>query len=162
MVEPNQEQPAAAEPKEDFNWPPLESDPELFSEYMRKIGLPEPYNFAELFGMDEELLCMVPQPVDAVIAGVAVQKKAEDRAKGDLSNKHAFYMKQTNVLDNACGIIACLHSIFNNVGADKIKLDEGSLLEQYFKKVEGLSTPEERSTQLENFAEFKEEYKSRA
>ena len=70
MVEPNQEQPAAEE--KTHNWPPLESDPELFSEYMRKIGLPEPYNFAELFGMDEELLCMVPQPVDAVIAGVAV------------------------------------------------------------------------------------------
>merc|ERR1712228_996157 len=129
---------------------------------MRCIGLPEPYDFAELFGMDEELLCMVPQPVDAVIAGVAVQKKAEDRAKGDLSNKHAFYMKQTKILDNACGIIACIHSIYNNLGADKIKLVEGSLLDQYFKKVEGLATPEERSTALETFEEFKAEYKKRA
>ena len=98
---------------------------------MRAIGLPEPYGFAELFGMDEELLAMVPQPVDAVIAGVAVQNKAEDRAKGDNSVKSEFYMSQSGVLDNACGVIACIHSIFNNVGAGKIVLAPDSLLAKH-------------------------------
>ena len=32
------EAPAANEP---FNWPPLESNPEIFSSYMRQCGLPE-------------------------------------------------------------------------------------------------------------------------
>ena len=146
----------------EFNWPPLESNPEIYSEYMHAIGLPDQYAFAELFGLDEELLAMVPQPVDSVIACVSVLNKQEDRAKGDLAHKHDFYMKQTNVLDNACGIIACLHSILNNVGEDKIKLTEGSLLAQYNEKIAGKETPEAKSTELENFEEFKEAYVARS
>jgi ubiquitin carboxyl-terminal hydrolase L3 len=115
---------------------------------MRDIGLPEPYGFAELFGMDEELLAMVPQPVDAVIAGVAVQNKAEDRAKGDLHVNHDFYMKQNSVLDNTCGVIACLHSIFNNIDEGKIQLAEGSLLAKHYANVKNLATPEEATAAL--------------
>ena len=133
----NNQEPA----KEEFNWPPLESDPSIFQDYMRAIGLPEPYGFAELFGMDEELLAMVPQPVDAVIAGVAVQNKAEDRAKGDNSVKSEFYMSQSGVLDNACGVIACIHSIFNNVGEGKIELAPDSLLAKHHANVKNLTTP---------------------
>ena len=29
-----------------------------------------------------------------------------------------YYMKQTNELDNACGIIAALHCVYNNLGGE--------------------------------------------
>ena len=43
-------------------------------------------------------------------------KKSEDKDKGSLDFYAAYYMKQTKELDNACGVIACIHSIFNNLG----------------------------------------------
>ena len=43
----------------EFNWPPLESNPEIFTEYMQKLGLPSIWGFGELYGFDEELLGMV-------------------------------------------------------------------------------------------------------
>ena len=63
-------------------------------------------------------------------------------------------MKQTEVLDNACGVIACIHAILNNLGEgeSKIKLNEGAL-SNLLKQVKD-STPEQRATALENFKEF--------
>lgn len=52
---------------EQFNWPPLESNPEIFTEYMQKLGLPSTWGFSEMYGFDDELLAMLPQPVVAVI-----------------------------------------------------------------------------------------------
>ena len=109
----------------EFEWPPLEGNPEIFADYMHKLGLPASWGFGEIYGFDEELLCMVPQPCVAVIANVERLKKAEDKEKGDEACQSEFYMKQTNVLDNACGVIACLHSIYNN--KSHITLEEGVL-----------------------------------
>ena len=69
----------------------------------------------EVFGFDEELLAFLPQPIVGVIVAVERLKKDEDRAKGSADNTGIvpFYMKQTEVLDNACGIIACLHAVLN-------------------------------------------------
>ena len=39
-----------------FKWPPLESSPEIFTTYMRELGLPAGYQFNEVFGFDEEML----------------------------------------------------------------------------------------------------------
>ena len=116
-----------------FNWPPLESNPEIFTDYMRECGLPNSWAFGEVFGFDEELLAFLPQPVTAVIANAEFLKKAEDRSKGDMNVANDFYMKQTGVLDNACGVIACIHSILNNLGEgdNKITLTEGSVLANY-------------------------------
>jgi hypothetical protein len=42
-------------------------------------------------------------------------------------------MKQTGVLDNACGVIACIHAILNNLGEgdNKITLNDGSVLSNF-------------------------------
>ena len=45
---------------EQFHWPPLESNPEIFEEYCHKLGMPETWGFSELYGFDEELLAMIP------------------------------------------------------------------------------------------------------
>ena len=68
-------------------------------------------------------------------------------------------MKQTGTLDNACGIIACIHSVLNNL--ERIQLNPGSLLDRFNKETADM-TPSEKAVYLENFTEFKEEHKSHA
>ena len=67
-------------------------------------------------------------------------------------------MKQSGTLDNACGIIACIHAILNNLGEDKITLQEGTLA-SFHSACLG-KTPEERAAILENYNEFKEVHQS--
>ena len=68
-------------------------------------------------------------------------------------------MKQTDELDNACGVIAALHAIFNNLGDGKVTLTEDSVLSNFYKSVQS-SSPDERATALENYTDFKQEYRS--
>ena len=46
-----------------FEWPPLESNPEIFTNYMRDIGMSKDWAIGEVFGFDEELLAFLPQPI---------------------------------------------------------------------------------------------------
>eukprot|EP00929_Paragymnodinium_shiwhaense_P115316 TRINITY_DN84080_c0_g1_i1.p1 TRINITY_DN84080_c0_g1~~TRINITY_DN84080_c0_g1_i1.p1 ORF type:complete len:245 (+),score=74.94 TRINITY_DN84080_c0_g1_i1:35-769(+) len=144
-----------------FNWPPLESNPEIFTDYMRKCGLPAAWGFGEVFGFDEELLAFIPQPVLGVVVNMERLKKAEDKERGSEGVEVDYYMKQTDVLDNACGVIACIHAIANNRGAGKIELVEGKTLSDYLQKVASMS-PAERATALEGFTAFQEEHKAHA
>ena len=105
----------SAAPSE-FQWPPLESNPEIFTEYLRNIGLPMTWQIGELFGFDEDCLGFAPRTTIAVIANVERLKKQDDKAKGSTDVAVDYYMKQTGKLDNACGIIACLHAVLNNLG----------------------------------------------
>lgn len=98
-----------------FEWPPLESNPEVFTEYMQSVGLPTDWIITQAFGLDEECLSFVPKPTIAVFATFELLDK-EDRKNGDSSLSVPFYMKQTHKLDNACGLIACLNSIGNSLG----------------------------------------------
>ena len=45
--------------KEVFSWPALESNPEIFTNYMYKVGLSEKWAIGEVFGFDEELLAFL-------------------------------------------------------------------------------------------------------
>ena len=70
-------------------------------------------------------------------------------------------MKQTRELDNACGIIAALHAIYNNIGDQKITLLPDSVLASFLDSVNGVS-PDERAAALENYTAFKEQYRATA
>ena len=84
--------------------------------------------------MDEELLAFVSRPVLAVIINAQYLKRdATERSKGCKDTEHDWYMHQTGKLDNACGIIACIHSIYNNLSPDKIVLEEGTVLSNFLK-----------------------------
>ena len=147
----NQEN-AQAEP---FNWPPLESNPEIFTDYMRQCGLPQKWTFGEIYGFEEDLLAFIPQPCLAVIINAEFLKKEEERAR-ELPQCHAHYwMKQTGVLDNACGVIACIHAVLNNLGdADnKIAITADSVLDR-FQKVTAQQSPADAATTLEGFTDF--------
>jgi len=85
------------------------------------------FQFSEIFGFEAELMAMVPTPRYGVIVCAERLKKQEDKARGDLAVVNDYYMDQSGTLDNACGVIACLHLIYNNLGTDKIVLGDGVL-----------------------------------
>ena len=62
-------------------------------------------------------------------------------------------MKQTKTLDNACGIIACLHVCYNNV-TQIGGLQDDSILGKYLAGAKD-ADPATRASLLENATEFK-------
>merc|ERR1712093_401156 len=144
---------------EQFNWPPLESSPEIFNAFAQKLGI-EVFGVNEVFSFDEEMLAFLPQPCVAAITCIRrlPDKAEEDRNRGDLGTEIGYYMDQTPRLDNACGVIALIHSVLNN---DQIPLKEGSPLAQ-FKVANSDTTPAERATNLDNFTAVHDLYKTAA
>uniref|UniRef100_A0A7S4J079 Ubiquitin carboxyl-terminal hydrolase n=1 Tax=Odontella aurita TaxID=265563 RepID=A0A7S4J079_9STRA len=148
---------ADSQSKDEFDWPPLESNPEVFTEYLQKIGLSKEYSIGEVFGFDEELLAFLPQPIHGIIVTLERLNRESDVAKGlavDVS-KVDYYMDQTGSLDNACGIIACLHAIFNN--SDSMLVAD-SVLENFLVSTKS-QTPAERCKSLEKNNDFKNIHK---
>lgn len=140
-----------------FKWPPLESDPEIFEKYFKRIGLAPNIGFEEIMALDYQEIQMINEPVLGII--VALQRNSKERyyVKENLREENYvdFYMKQTDNLDNACGLIAALHCIGNN--KDFISFTEGSILEKFYFSCKE-KTPKERALFLENFQEFKESH----
>lgn len=146
--------------EQQFDWPPLESNPEVFTDYLHKIGLSKSYGIGEVFGFDEELLSFLPRPIHGVIVAFERLNRDSDISKGNEQHvsKVDFYMDQTGSLDNACGIIACLHAIFNNNsedGHDSMLVDGDSVLKK-FRETTKNQTPAERCVTLEDSTDFKE------
>ena len=141
---------------EKFAWPPLESSPEVFTEYMHKIGLPNNYAIGEVYGFDEDLLAFLPQPIHATIICCERRNKTQDKQRGSESNVNQvqYFMKQTGTLDNACGIIACIHATLNSNADLELKLPSDSILGRFWKDTKSC-TPMERCTALERNDEFK-------
>ena len=144
------------EKKEIFNWPPLESDPHILTEYMQTLGMPEAWELAEVIGLDPDLLAIVP---DSTIAFVLAYARTESRevkiekaAKAGVLPDVDYYMWQTETLDNACGLIACIHAVFNNLAA--VTLAKGSALEEFY-NASIKQTPEERANTLDDFEAIK-------
>ena len=100
------DQPSATEgdPKK-FSWPPLESNPEVFTSYLHSIGLSPTFSIGEVFGFDEDLLAFLPQPVLGVIVcfeRLIPKSSYRDQDKGSVENydKVHYYMHQSKVLGN--------------------------------------------------------------
>lgn len=80
------------------------------------------YAFVDIYGLDDELLSMVPQPVEAVLCLFPVTKEYEVKKREEEKEQEAFvgpekdgeliWFKQT--IANACGTIGLLHSIANS------------------------------------------------
>jgi len=142
-----------------FNWPPLESDPAIFAKFAGELGL-ELFTVNEVFGTDPDLLAFLPQPCLAAIACVRRMpaKMDEDKARGSLDVQVDYYMDQTSRLDNACGIIALIHSILNNA---QCPIKEGSPLALFREAVQG-KTSAERAVILDEFTAIHNLYKEAA
>ncbi|KAI1322110.1 ubiquitin C-terminal hydrolase L3 [Xylariaceae sp. FL0255] len=114
---------------------PLESDPELFTELIHRMGMSSRLTFHDLLTLsspspspDEvELLSMIPRPVLALIIvtpgsdGYCDKIHEEEDAEGVQvhdqcgDSEDAVFYKQT--IGNACGMFAVLHSVSNGAKA---------------------------------------------
>jgi ubiquitin carboxyl-terminal hydrolase L3 len=113
-----------------MSWPALESDPEIFTEYFRSLGLSPTWEFGEVFSMDEEV---------EGSALILVHRTAGD-GPGFLGVPipSRYFIKQLPALDNACGLIAGLHGILNS----DAEIIEGSALHQLKLGIEDKSAAE--------------------
>jgi len=105
-------------------WVPLESNPDVLNRYIYNLGVPKDWGFADVYGLDPELLMMVPRPVTAVMLLYPINDKSESDENKLGEEKEeipgVYYMKQT--VGNACGTVAVIHALANNT--DTIKLEE--------------------------------------
>jgi len=143
-----------------FQWPPLESDPEIFNSYFHKVGLPENINFQELFSLDYKEIQLIESPIVGIIATIQ-RTEGKQCFEKNLENYKSvpFYMKQEGSLDNACGLVAALHVFGNNTQI--INLQDNSILKNYFDQVKD-KTPQERCKLLESENDFKQAHCSSA
>jgi ubiquitin carboxyl-terminal hydrolase L3 len=100
---------------------PLESNPDIFTELIHKLGISPSLNFQDVFSLDPELLSFIPRPAHALILvfpttneyerRVNVEDfKAKDVLDSDDENEIVFFRQTIN---NACGLYAILHAVCN-------------------------------------------------
>ncbi|KAG6438035.1 hypothetical protein SASPL_102968 [Salvia splendens] len=97
-------------------WLPLEANPDVMNQFIWGLGVSsEEAECFDVYGLDEELLAMVPQPVLAVLFLPITPKSEEERIQQDSSTKESsggpYFMKQT--VGNACGTVGLLHAVGN-------------------------------------------------
>ncbi|KAK6627287.1 hypothetical protein RUM43_002859 [Polyplax serrata] len=132
-------------------WVPLESNPDVMNTFLHKLGVPEKIKVVDVFGLDTELLAMLPQPVLALLLLFPCDDEYEEfknkqeeelKQKGQTISNKLYFMKQ--FVHNACGTIALIHSIAN---IENLDLGDG-FLKQFLDDTRPLS-PDERGKQLQ-------------
>ncbi|KAL0124912.1 hypothetical protein PUN28_006638 [Cardiocondyla obscurior] len=131
-------------------WVPLESNPEVMTKFLHKLGVPKKWSIIDVYGLDTDVLAIIPRPVLGVILLYPVTKI--DKIQDDISkNEHTKYDAQESIyhmkqsISNACGTIALIHSVANNL--DVIQLEDG-FLKKFLDETKGLSYAE-RGERLE-------------
>ncbi|KAI4471486.1 ubiquitin carboxyl-terminal hydrolase [Holotrichia oblita] len=149
-------------------WFPLESNPDVSCIFIESIlnvslksflgneqGVSEKWNIVDVYGLESDALAWVPKPVLSVILlfpcsdsyyNHSTQQCNEIKEKGQVIASDVFFLKQ--VVSNACGTIALIHSVANNT--DKIELTDGKFKE-LLDSSKDLS-PEERGELLQKVA----------
>jgi len=115
----------------------------VLTKFAHDLGVPAYLSLSDVFGFDDELLEMLPQPVISLILLFPSSKKKKFQQSSQPPNE-GFFLRQIKALDDACGTIALIHSIANN--QDKIQLEKGPLKE-YLEAGKTL-TPQQRGEAL--------------
>nr|CAG4648778.1 EOG090X0A33 [Polyphemus pediculus] len=131
-------------------WVPLESNPEVMNKFLASVGVPKTCQITDVYGLDPELLAMVPRPVMALLLLFPLNEKIEGyfrQLESEQKDKEitpsVYFLKQS--VGNACGTIALIHAVANNL--ESVALPEG-LLKKFLNETKDL-TPDERATKLE-------------
>lgn len=133
-------------------WLPLESNPEVMSKFLSSLGMKPTWQFGDVYGLDPELLSMVPRPVCAVLLLFPVTEKyeafkleEEERLRDQQpASSDVYFIKQT--IGNACGTIGLIHAVANNM--EHLEFEPDSSLKKFLQQTIKM-TPEERATFLE-------------
>ncbi|XP_072332263.1 ubiquitin carboxyl-terminal hydrolase isozyme L3 isoform X1 [Scyliorhinus torazame] len=121
---------------------------------MQQLGLLPSWQFGDVFGMDPELLSLVPRPVCSILLLFPVTEKyeafkqeeeAKIKADGQKVAPKVYFMKQT--ISNACGTIGLIHALANN--RDKLEFETNSVMKTFLDNSTSLN-PEEKAKYLEN------------
>jgi ubiquitin carboxyl-terminal hydrolase L3 len=136
-------------------WLPLEANPDVMNQFLWGLGLREDEaECFDVYGLDLELLDMVPKPVLAVLFLYPLTSQSEEERilqaneKKETSSR-VYFMKQT--VGNACGTIGLLHAVGNLTS--ELKLVEESFLDRFFKTTATMD-PSERAAYLEKDTEM--------
>ncbi|KAF2124507.1 ubiquitin C-terminal hydrolase L3 [Dothidotthia symphoricarpi CBS 119687] len=114
---------------------PLESNPDVFTELVHKLGLAPSVYFQDVLSLDDpELLAFVPRPAHALIlvfpTTEAYEKRVRDEDGGveEYEEDGVVFFRQT--INNACGLYAILNAVCNGEVKGQIRLDSvlGNLL----------------------------------
>lgn len=147
----------SAPAKSEVRWLPLESNPDVMNSFLYNLGLSQQWAVTDVFGLEPELLAMVPQPVTAVLLLYPLTETAQTasanqdnkiKAEGQTQSPKVYFMRQT--IGNACGTVALMHALANN--QETLKLGSGPLAE-FFSQTSS-QTPEERASALERFQQL--------
>uniref|UniRef100_A0A8V0X931 Ubiquitin carboxyl-terminal hydrolase n=1 Tax=Gallus gallus TaxID=9031 RepID=A0A8V0X931_CHICK len=151
---------------EPHRWLPLEANPDVTNQFLKQLGIHPDWQFVDVYGMEPELLSMVPRPVCAVLLLFPITEKYETfrteeeeriKAKGQDVKSSVYFMKQT--INNACGTIGLIHAIANN--REKMNFETNSSLKKFLE--DSLSmTPEERAKYLETYEAIRVTHESSA
>uniref|UniRef100_A0A672HIS6 Ubiquitin carboxyl-terminal hydrolase n=1 Tax=Salarias fasciatus TaxID=181472 RepID=A0A672HIS6_SALFA len=132
-------------------WLPLESNPEVC--FVTCLGMKPTWQFGDVYGLDPELLGMVPRPVCAVLLLFPVTEKyeafkqqEEDKLKKQQQevSPDVYFIKQT--IGNACGTIGLIHAVANNQA--HLEFEADSPLKKFLEQTSKMS-PDERAVFLE-------------
>ncbi|KAF2119532.1 hypothetical protein BDV96DRAFT_567776 [Lophiotrema nucula] len=139
---------------------PLESNPEVFTELVHKLGVSETVAFHDVFSLeDPDLLAIVPRPVYALVLVFPTTEKylkwVAEADDGSAEKDAVVFFEQT--INNACGLYALLHAISN--GKARGLIGEGSLMSRLLEKCTPLGT-DERALALEDSQELESAYSS--
>ncbi|KAA8623474.1 ubiquitin carboxyl-terminal hydrolase isozyme L1 [Pyrenophora tritici-repentis] len=144
---------------------PLESNPELFTELLHRLGFSKAFSFHDVLSIDDpELLAFIPRPALALVLVFPTtttyekhkkdeEETMEDYAKSGLQEEVIWY-KQT--INNACGLYGILHAVSNGDARDFAV--QGSHLHHLLEKCEPLG-PFDRANVLENDTELESAYR---
>lgn len=148
-------------------WTALESGTDGMNKFLRTLGIPEPWEFVEVFSLDKDMLGFIPQPVAALVFCFPTIPQNEQNIKdlyAKLSNdaefkpnNELFFMHQPGSIGNACGTYSVLHALANSH-----LVDRGSgLFYQFFEKAKHLDSVE-KSGVLQSFPGMAEAHESAA
>ncbi|XP_043465244.1 ubiquitin carboxyl-terminal hydrolase-like [Leptopilina heterotoma] len=147
--------------KQKMSWVPLESNPEVMTKLFHKLGVPTKWNIVDVYGLEPDLLAILTKPVLAMILLYPLSDteknrvtKEDNETNGSATiSPNVYYLKQ--FISNACGTIALIHSLANNV--DKLDLQDG-MLKSFLEETKNLS-PTERGERLMSAGDIADTHK---
>jgi ubiquitin carboxyl-terminal hydrolase L3 len=111
---------------------PLESNPEVFTELIHRLGVPQSFEFQDVFSLHDAGL--LPRPAYALVLVFPTTDAYEKRVREEDNHLEPYqrngadddvlFFKQT--INNACGLYAILHAVCNGGATAELSMQSTS------------------------------------